>query len=275
MENLTLVLDVVLVGAASTDPADTIRGGPMLLAAGLAAAAGAVSFASPCVVPLVPGYISYLIGLVGGEGQATGPGDGRRPRIRAVAATAWFVAGFTAVFLLQAVLVLGVANSLITNQTLLTRIGGLVTITMGLAMLGLFRPLQRERRLSLRPTGRRLGPVLLGGVFALGWTVCIGPTLAGVLSMAWATEWNGTAWRGLVLVVAYCAGLGVPFLLVAWGFGWASTAITFLRRHSRTIQVIGATMMITVGVLMLTGLWGQFLAWLQVRLAETGTVPLL
>lgn len=262
----------LLIGSAvvAAAPTQTVQSGPLLLAMGLAAAAGAVSFASPCVVPLVPGYISYLTGLVGGEGHRGGS-----VRTRAVVATAWFVAGFTVVFLLQAMLVLGVATTLVTNQVLLTRIGGVITIVMGLAMLGVFRPLQRERRLSFTPAGRRLGPVLLGGVFALGWTVCIGPTLAGVLSMAWSTEWNGSAWRGLFLVLAYCAGLGVPFLLVALGFGWATTTVGFLRRHTRTIQIIGAVMLIAVGIAMLTGLWGAFLAWLQNRLAQTGTVPLL
>lgn len=260
----------VFAAATATGATQTVQNGPLLLAMALAAAAGAVSFASPCVIPLVPGYISYLTGLVGGEGH-----HGGQVKTRAVVATAWFVAGFTAVFMLQALLVLGVATSLITNQALLTRIGGVISIIMGLAMLGAFRPLQRQRRLRFTPTGRRLGPVLLGGVFALGWTVCIGPTLAGVLSMAWSTDWNGNTWRGLFLVLAYCAGLGIPFLLVAVGFGWATTAVGFLRRHTRTIQIIGAIMLIAVGAAMLTGLWSTFLAWLQVRLAQAGTVPLL
>lgn len=102
--------------------------------------------------------------------------------------------------------------------------------------------------------------------------MCIGPTLAGVISLSVATDWNGNAWRGIFLVLLYCAGLGVPFLLLAFGFGWASTGMGFLRRHSRTIQVIGAAMLILVGLAMVTGLWGQFVAWIQIRFANFGTV---
>ncbi len=116
------------------------------------------------------------------------------------------------------------------------------------------------------------GALLLGAFFGLGWTVCIGPTLAGVISLSVATDWNSSAWRGLFLVLFYCAGLGVPFLLLAFGFGWAATGVGFLRRHSRTIQVVGATMLILLGLLMVTGLWGDFVASLQFRFSNFGTV---
>jgi cytochrome c-type biogenesis protein len=258
---------------------DTVISGPYLLAALLALCAGAVSFASPCVIPLVPGYLSYLTSLVGAEAavpmagpQGAGHRVGVAVRSRAVAATALFVAGFTVVFVAQSVAVVGLSRALLANSETLIRVGGAVTVVMGLVMLGLIRPLQTERRLHTRPTGRILGAPLLGAVFAFGWTVCLGPTLVGVLSLANATDWGGSAWRGLSLVIFYCAGLGIPFLLLAFGFGWATGAMSFLRRHTRTIQVVGAVSLIVLGLLMLTGLWGSFIAWLQYQIAGVGTV---
>lgn len=277
---------------------DTIVDGPYLLAAGLSLAAGAVSFASPCVLPLVPGYLSYLASLVGAEtavrttrapvapggpvarpDDVSGASDDRAPgrvgaavRSRAVGATALFVAGFTVVFVLQSVAVLGLTRLVVLNQDVLIRVGGVVTIIVGLAMLGVFRSLQTERRLHPRPTGRLLGPPLLGAAFALGWTVCLGPTLVGVLALANASDWGGSAWRGFSLVLFYCAGLGIPFLLLALGFGWASGALAVLRRHSRTVQVVGAVALIVLGTLMVTGAWGSVIAWLQNRATGVETV---
>jgi cytochrome c-type biogenesis protein len=253
---------------------DTVISGPLMLALVLAFAAGTVSFASPCCIPLVPGYLSYLVGLVGAEG-AQGPGRvGVRVRSRAVAATGLFVAGFTIVFLAQTVAVLGISRVLLTNAELLMRVGGVITVIMGLAMLGFIRPLQREARIHARPTGRVAGALLLGATFGLGWVVCIGPTLAGVIALATATDWGGSAWRGLLLVVFYCLGLGLPFLLLAFGFGWVTGAVGVLRRHSRTIQVVGGVAMIVLGLLMVTGFWGQFIAWLQVSLSGSTRVVL-
>ncbi len=260
---------------------DTILTGPYLLAALLAFAAGAVSFASPCVVPLVPGYLAYLASLVGAEGavavSAGGPATNRAAvpagvRSRAVLATCLFVLGFTVVFLAQSVVVVGLSRALLANTEMLMRVGGAITIVMGVAMLGLIRPLQAERRLQLRPAGRYLGASLLGAVFALGWTVCLGPTLVGVLALAGASDWGGSAWRGLSLVIFYCAGLGLPFVAVAFGFGWAAGGLALLRRHTRGIQIAGAVGLIVLGLLMLTGMWGSFIAWLQGRIAGVGTV---
>ena len=266
-----------------TSLTDTVISGPYLLAALLALAAGAVSFASPCVIPLVPGYLAYLASLVGAEaavpvasGRAGASGSpGRVPigvRSRAVSATALFVLGFTVVFLAQSVAVIGFSRALLVNTETLMRVGGAVTIVMGFVMLGLIRPLQTERRLHVRPKGRVLGAPLLGAVFAFGWTVCLGPTLVGVLSLANASDWGGSAWRGLSLVLFYCAGLGIPFLLLAFGASWATGAMGFLRRHSRTIQVVGAVSLIILGALMLTGVWATFIAWLQGRFAGIETL---
>src|SRR5690349_9751866 len=278
------------------DPSTTLAvSGPLLAAVAVAVLAGAVSFASPCVVPLVPGYLAYLASLVGAEtaaapgptapasvegtgpvrtGVSTGTRSGAKTgvRTRAVLATCLFVLGFTVVFLAQSVVVVGLSRTLLANTETLMRVGGAITIVMGVAMLGLIRPLQAERRLHLRPAGRYVGAPLLGAVFALGWTVCLGPTLVGVLALAGATDWGGSAWRGLSLVVFYCAGLGLPFVLVAFGFGWAAGGLAVLRRHTRTIQIVGAVCLIVLGLLMLTGLWGSFIAWLQGRLAGIGTV---
>jgi len=274
----------------AADVSQVVQDGPFLLAAGLALAAGAVSFASPCVLPLVPGYLSYLVGLVGAEAEQVDQGAsssrsvksarsgrtavGTRDRVqgRVVAGAALFVAGFSLVFLAEQALVLGLAHSLASNTDWLMRIGGVVTILMGLAMLGLIRPLQTERRIHARPRGRVFGALLLGGFFGLGWTICIGPTLTGVIALSTATQWNGSAWRGLFLVLFYCAGLGVPFLLLALGFGWAGTGLALLRRHTRMIQLLGAAMLILVGLAMVTGVWGQFVAWLQVRYNGAGAV---
>ncbi len=275
----------VLAVAADSSVTGTVMSGPFLAAAALSLAAGLVSFASPCVLPLVPGYLSYLIGLVGAEetdgARARGGGDGdgnggggggtgtavrsRAVRARAVRATALFVVGFTVVFLAESLLVMGMSRFLVGNVGVLTRIGGVVTVIVGLVMLGWIRPLQGELRIHARPTGRVLGAPLLGAFFAVGWTACIGPALTGVNALAISTDWNGNAWRGLFLVVAYCLGLGLPFLLLAFGFGWATTAVGLLRRHSRTIQLIGAAALIAIGLLMVSGVWGQFVAWLQYR----------
>ncbi|NNG35029.1 cytochrome c biogenesis protein CcdA [Nakamurella sp. DB0629] len=260
----------------------TVVDGPLLIAGALALAAGAVSFASPCVLPLVPGYLSYLVGLVGSEQTAGGSrpsGTGTRTdtatkttRSAAVRGAALFVAGFTVVFMAISVLILGLRNLVLDNQSLLLRIGGVITVIMGMAMLGWVRPLQREARIHSRPTGRYLGALLLGGFFALGWVVCIGPTYLGVQSLAISMEWNGALWRGLLLTLLYCLGLGVPFLLLAFGFGWATAAVGFLRRHSRTIQIIGAVALIVIGLLMVSGTWESFIRWLQNRFASTETV---
>lgn len=261
---------------------DTVTDGPFVFAAGLALAAGVVSFASPCVVPLVPGYLSYIAGLVGAEtgsavartdGEATGQVNTRR-RVskRALLATGLFVLGFSLVFVLQMVAVFGLTQIFITSPELLARIGGSVTILMGVVLLGYVGPLQREWRLHLRPRGRIIGAPLLGIAFGLGWVSCIGPVLLGITSVAVSTEWNGQAWRGLWLVVIYCLGLGLPFLLLAFGFSWANTGLAFLKRNSRRIQVIGAIALILLGILMVTGLWADFISWLQTLYGRTTTV---
>lgn len=238
--------------------------GPLLLAAGVAVLAGAASFASPCVVPLVPGYLAYLTGLVGADGDNT---DGRatQGRGRVLGAVALFVLGFSVVFTVSVVTVLGIADRLVVNEILLQRVGGVVTIAMGLVFVGMVPALQRDLRIHPRAgLGPRhvLGAPLLGAVFGLGWTPCLGPTLAGVIALAVGTPGGGLA-RGVLLVAAYCLGLGVPFLLLALGARRAVRAVTWLRAHVRGVQLAGGVLLIVVGVALVTGLWAEFVAVLQ------------
>ncbi|HEY2762732.1 MAG TPA: cytochrome c biogenesis protein CcdA [Pseudonocardiaceae bacterium] len=233
--------------------------GPLVLAAGVAVLAGAVSFASPCVVPLVPGYLAYLTGLVGADGETT-TGRGRM-----LGAVGLFVLGFSVVFTAAVVTVLGVADRLTLNELVLQRVGGVITIAMGLVFVGLVPALQRDIRMHPRPgLGPRhvLGAPLLGAVFGLGWTPCLGPTLAGVTALAVGTPGGGLA-RGVLLVAAYCLGLGVPFVLLAMGVRRAVRAVEWLREHVRQVQLAGGAMLIVVGLLLVTGLWAEFVAVLR------------
>lgn len=250
-------------------------GGPLLLAISVSALAGVVSFASPCVVPLVPGYLSYLAAVVGVDGD---PVAARAPalrgaRLRVAGAAALFVVGFTVVFVLGTVAVLGMTTTLITNQLLLQRIGGVITILMGLVFIGLVPVLQRDTRFTPRQISTLAGAPLLGAVFALGWTPCLGPTLTGVIAVASATEGSNVA-RGVVLVVAYCMGLGIPFVLLAFGSARAIAGLGWLRRHTRTIQIFGGMLLILVGVALVTGLWNEFVSWVRDAFVSDVRLPI-
>jgi cytochrome c-type biogenesis protein len=248
--------------------------GPLLAAAAVAVLAGAVSFASPCVVPLVPGYLAYLAGLVGADAPpatAAEAGAPRTGRWRVAGAAALFVAGFTAVFGAILVGVVWLADALVRNEALLQRVGGVVMIVMGLAFAGLVPLLRRERRVHWVPRAGIWGAPLLGAVFGLGWVPCVGPTLAGVVAVAAGT--GGGSLRGVVLTLAYCAGLGLPFVAIALGASRAVRALGWLRRHTRAIQVGGGVLLVAVGLLLVSGLWGGLLAQLQVSVA--GFTPVL
>ena len=241
--------------------ADLATDGPLLIGLLVAALAGLVSFASPCVIPLVPGYISYLTGVVGGEMTMDERGVRVSRKHWAVAgAAALFIAGFTVVFLLATVTVFGAVSAIALNADTLMRIGGVVTILMGVVFMGAVPALQRDTRFQPKKWSTIVGAPLLGGVFALGWTPCLGPTLASIISVSVGTQ-GLTAARGVLLVIAYCIGLGLPFLLVALGSSAAVRGIDVLRRHSRAIQIVGGVAMVIVGLMLLTGAWNSFIGW--------------
>jgi cytochrome c-type biogenesis protein len=261
-----------------------VTDGPLLVAAAVAALVGLISFASPCVLPLVPGYLSYVAGLVGTGAAApasvaagSSPGttatavrgdlDTRTPRARMVLGALLFVLGFTLVFVAFGALFGGLGRLLLEWSDVINRVLGVVTIVMGLAFLGRLPQLQRTARFSARPVAGLAGAPLLGIVFGLGWTPCLGPTLAAVNSLAYA---EGTAGRGALLGVAYCVGLGVPFVLVALGARWAMGATSFLRRHARTVTRVGGVVLVVVGLLLVTGAWTELMGWLRSWLATTG-----
>lgn len=241
--------------------------GPLILGLLAAACAGLVSFASPCVVPLVPGYISYLAGIVGGDVGRDGVKKGSRGRVALAALL--FIIGFTVIFVLATATVFGAISFFTLSATTLQRVGGVVTIIMGLAFMGLIPALNRDTRLTPKKLSTWVGAPVLGAVFALGWTPCLGPTLAAIISVAAGTE-GVTALRGVLLIVFYCLGLGIPFLLVAIGSAGAMKGIDVLRKHSRTIQIIGGILLVAVGVALVTGLWAEFIGWIQVLTLEYG-----
>ncbi|GAA2720179.1 cytochrome c biogenesis CcdA family protein [Cellulomonas aerilata] len=242
--------------------ATTAFSGSMLLAVPVALLAGLVSFASPCVLPLVPGYLGYLGGMSGASVGQSGLGrDGSArataSRSRLLAGVALFVAGFTLVFVAVGTLAGSLGALLGRWEDPLTRVLGVVVVLMGLAFLGFVPFLQQERRLHVSPAAGLWGAPVLGVVFGLGWAPCIGPTLAAVLALSLE---DGSAARGATLSVAYCLGLGLPFLAIALGMQRSSAALTFLRRHRPAITRLGGGLLILIGLALVTGLWG---AWTQ------------
>jgi cytochrome c-type biogenesis protein len=283
--------------------AQLVTSGPLILALPVAAAAGAVTFLSPCCLPLVPGYLSFVTGMAGASGSSTVPGtalapssptsgagpDGAAvavaappavasvpavPRARVVAGTALFVLGFSVVFVAYGAALGGLGHLLTGHARLLTRILGVLTILLGLLFAGVFDRFSFAGRI-VRPSGRPkaglAGAPLLGVMFGLGWTPCIGPTLTAVLSLSAV---SGTAARGALLAFVYALGLGIPFLLVSLGFQFAMRASAFARRRARLITRVGGAMLVCVGLLEVTGAWSTFMAWLQVHWVSNYQPPL-
>ncbi|MGY1837818.1 MULTISPECIES: cytochrome c biogenesis CcdA family protein [unclassified Modestobacter] len=267
---------------------ELIADGPLLVAVLVSALAGLISFASPCVLPLVPGYLSYVTGLVGtgavarttAAAPAPSPAPGgavatvvreetpeRAPRRRMVLGALLFVLGFTVVFVALSSAFGSLGRLLLEYNDVITRVMGVVTILVGLGFLGWLPFLQRTARLNTRPAAGLAGAPLLGVVFGLGWTPCLGPTLSAVQNLAFQ---EATAARGALLGLAYCLGLGVPFVLVALGARWAVGAMSFLKRHARSVTRFGGAVLVLVGLLLVTGAWTEMMRWLQGWLAATG-----
>lgn len=243
--------------------ATTAFGGSMLLAVPVAVLAGLVSFASPCVLPLVPGYVGYVSGMAAASaspatsGRAAPRAAGRG---RVLAGVGLFVAGFTAVFVLLMAAAGAVGSYLVRWEDVLTRVLGVVVVLMGLAFLGALPFLQREARVHVSPRAGLWGAPLLGVVFGLGWTPCVGPTLAAVQALSLNEASVG---RGVLLGIAYCLGLGVPFLLVALGLQSSQRMLGFLRRHRLAMMRVGGALLVAIGLALVTGLWTQWTSHLQ------------
>jgi cytochrome c-type biogenesis protein len=250
--------------------------GPLLLAVGVAALAGLVSFLSPCVLPLVPGYVSYVTGMAGTDLDAALGTDpqgrpvprseaGARIRSRIAAGTLLFVAGFTVVFTLVSVLVARLGRAMMVHQRIEEIVVGAVIVVLGFAFLGLIPGLQRDLRLRRLPSAGLAGAPLLGAVFGLSWTPCVGPTLGAVLGMAGT---GGQTGRAVTLAVAYCLGLGVPFLAFGLGLRRLLGVFAAVRRHGRWVTRFGGVLLVLVGLALLTGGWTEFVNWLR----EAGSV---
>jgi cytochrome c-type biogenesis protein len=284
-----------------------VLSGPVLLAIPIAAAAGAVTFLSPCCLPLVPGYLSYVTGM---SGAAAAPADGgtepgpagadasgagvshagtsgaggtatitlaparMQPRSRVMLGTLLFVLGFSALFALEGVTVSSIGGALASHAVGLSKILGGFIIVLGLMFMGMFDRFTLAGRIfrpSFRPRAGLAGAPLLGVLFGLSWTPCIGPTLTAVLVLGAS---SGTALRGGLLAFVYGLGIGVPFLIMAFAFQRGVTVFGFARRHARLITRIGGLMLITVGVLEVTGVWASAIIWLKVHWLSGYTTPI-
>jgi cytochrome c-type biogenesis protein len=278
--------------------------GPLLLAIPVAVAAGAVTFLSPCCLPLVPGYLAYITGMSGADATAatstgtataasesaaeTEAGGGVTTRARAkpsaaaarrtgrtVAGTALFVAGFSAVFALTGLAVGGLGQLFSAHDSLLTRILGVVTIVLGLLFFGAFDRFMFAGRVfkpSVMPKAGLAGAPLLGVLFGIGWTPCIGPTLTAVLALS---AQSGTAARGAFLAFVYGLGLGIPFLIVAVAFQRVVGVLNFFKRNARMVTRVGGILLVAVGLLEATGAWTTAITWLHTHWFSGYQLPLL
>ncbi|MDI2132526.1 cytochrome c biogenesis CcdA family protein [Yinghuangia seranimata] len=237
----------------AADATATVTSGSLLLAIPIALFAGLVSFFSPCVLPLVPGYLSYVTGVAGADLK-----DARRGRL--LLGVLLFMLGFTAVFVSMGAAFGYFGSSLLRHQALITRVLGAVTIVLGLSFIGVIPGMQREFRIHTRPTLGLAGAPVLGVVFGLGWTPCIGPTLGAVLGLSID---QASANRGAVLTVAYCLGLGVPFILAALAFRKALGAFAWVKRHYVWVMRLGGGLLVALGLLMVTGVWDHLVRHMQ------------
>jgi cytochrome c-type biogenesis protein len=228
---------------------ELVGDGQLLIALPIALLAGLLSFLSPCILPLVPGYLGYVGGLSGS--------GGKRDRSRLVLGVSLFILGFTIVFTATNAAFGALGTWLFLYGDVITRFAGIVVILLGLVFIGQFTFLQRDLKVSWLPATGIAGAPLLGIVFGLGWTPCLSPTLAAITAISFN---GGSAWQGVVLGIVYSLGLGIPFLLVAFGFGWVATSVAWIKKRIRVVNIVGGALLVIIGLLMVTGLWSLWMS---------------
>lgn len=228
--------------------------GPLIVAIPIAILAGLLSFLSPCILPLVPGYLGYVSGVTRADGQPD--------RRRLIGGVLLFILGFTLVFTATNAAFGALGTWLYIYDDLLVRISGVLVIALGLVFIGQFTFLQRSIKSDWMPRTGLAGAPLLGIIFGLGWTPCLGPTLITISALSLD---SGSAAQGVILGIAYSLGLGLPFLALAIGFGWAATSVEFVKRHIRVVNIIGGAILVVIGLLMVTGVW-------SILMSELGAV---
>ena len=241
----------------------TASSGSLVLAIPVALVAGLVSFFSPCVVPLLPGYLSYATGLSGADLE-------NAKRGRMVLGSLLFVLGFSAVFVAFGIAAGEIGQRLQEYQQTITVVLGVITIVLGLAFAGFIPGLQRDWRIHKVPAVGLAAAPLLGVVFGLGWTPCVGPTLSAITTLS-VNE--ATPGRGALLSAVYALGLGLPFIVAALAYRRALGAFAWIRRHQQWVTRIGGLMLIVVGLLLVTGWWSHLVTWLQLHLLTNFEAP--
>jgi cytochrome c-type biogenesis protein len=237
------------------NPGDIILNGSMLAAIPMALLAGLVSFLSPCVLPLVPGYLGFVSGMSGTSQEAT--------RKRTLIGAALFILGFSLVFVSFGAAFGGIgAVVYASGLQWVQRILGIFVFALGFVMIGQFAFMQRTFKMQVSSKLGLVGAPLLGVAFGLGWTPCIGPTLAAVLSLA---SNSGDPAKGALLAFIYALGIGLPFMAIAAGFSWATKSVGFVKRHIRSFNIGGGVLLMILGLLLVTGVWNRFAAWIQLE----------
>ena len=235
---------------------EQIMSGFLITALPVAFVAGVISFLSPCVLPLVPGYLSFAAGFSLNRGKV-------------FLGSILFVLGFSTVFVSYGAIFGGLGNQLVAHEDVISKVLGALTIFLGFVFLGKF-PFAPTFRPRMKTTGGLIGAPILGFLFGVGWTPCIGPTLGAVLNLAFD---SGSVLRGAFLAIVYSLGLGLPFVLVAAGFGWASKTVGFVKKNIRAINLFGGALLVVLGLLLVTGLWQQVIDWIaEVTLVFTPAI---